>query len=205
MTQNRITNSPRTGKGDMGVSNLISGLRVRKSSEICSLQNELARLRTGVAKILATEKKYQYLFPAEDICFLTCIRDTVCNTISASVYFKFEDERYTVNDGTLIELETRIDFLSSSVTDAPEFVVFTELHSLQIEEVTTTARKVENYFWKVVDILNGDFTTEYEDIVQNTAKFLNAFSDYLFCLNRWDLMRRSKAEAFWKNPTKEKI
>lgn len=200
---NRITNNPRTGKGDLGTSNLISGYRIRKSSDICTLQNHISELRNNIANILASGDELPIIHNDQNL--LMTIRDQICNNLSASVYYKFDNKTFAIHSDFSAVINQRIQLLSDIVPDAPEFVVFNLSPSLLVEQACTSARSVENYFWKVVDIMYGDFVSDYNETVKGWAEFLNMLSDYIFCINRYMLWHTQQVESYWDNPSNGEI
>lgn len=178
----RITNV-RTGTGDKGYSNLSSGLKMRKSNVICSLQNNLQLLNNSLRCFIHNSEKFNQLI-SHDQDFLTSLSNSLINSISASVYFNFED--HEIPNNKLQYLERRIENLSYSVGQTQEFIIV-EKDLLVLEQVLIYTRQVEHLFWSVVDQNNyyslskGD---KKEVIIQNLSSFLNALSDYFFLLIR---------------------
>jgi len=177
----RITKA-RTKTGDSGFSNLISGLKMKKSSDICCLQNTIQlfanELKTFVFYSTASDK----LLPVH-VEFLKYLYESFSNSFSAAVYFNFGNIDYSVSEERLTQLEDLIETLDVPATE--EFMIIDKV-LLQLEKVMIYVRQIEHLFWKALEENNYYFIgdTSRITIIQNFAKFLNALSDYFFLMIR---------------------
>lgn len=178
----------RTGNGDTGFSNLVSGLKIRKSNDICGLQNYIQLFNIELKSFVFDSEAYKKL-PDSHHLFLEYLYSSFCNSFSASVYFNFETENYTLPKERVLYLETLITLLGDQVEDAQEFVVV-EKDLLSLERTMIYIRQIEHYFWRMLDMNNYYFIADdvkkiRESNTLNFSRFLNALSDYFFLLIRF--------------------
>jgi len=206
MSKTRISN-PRTKTGDIGRSNLISGYRIRKSSSICSLQNELQFLRNCIYLFRLKLKQEQMLeqgLLAEYYPIFDQTTSSVINAISASAYFKFDNEKFAVSQVFLHQLEQAIDSLTEQHTDCPEFFIPNQELTILGDNATTQTRKAENHFWIAVEEVYSQHDRQDLDsrdnlVITSTAQFLNMFSDFLFLYNRLVHFSFGFDSQYWEN------
>ena len=220
--QNRLS-TIRTGKGDLGISEVVSGYKIRKDSYICSLQNELQFLRNNIyeyklsledeifihsnkidpyKEIFNQNNEFNYIKKQFEILDVICLY--VINTISASAYYKFEKNKFMVYPSFIEKINKELENLKQEHIECPEFFIPSLKISLLGDNVTTEIRKVETHFWSAVfEIYNQYdkqmFKHEDNEIVNNIAKFLNMLSDYMFLYNRYVHFTFSDETYYWKN------
>lgn len=240
MTKKRISN-PRTGTGDSGRSWLVSGYRIRKSSSICTLQNELQDLRDKLQlftlaltrhhqlpawkktlirlmqairipnKLIEFVKEDQFDVENEllgELMLIDKIVNEVINNISASAYFKFENQKYEINRAFLLLMTSQIKELSETFISCDEFFVPDEVVTLTGSMVTTQVRRVENIFWIAVEDVyeqhdKHDFDPRDNEVITSTAQFVNAFSDFMFMLTVLIHDTLGYERQYWQNKEEE--
>lgn len=206
---NRISN-PRTGKGDLGKSNLISGCKIRKSSSICKLQNTIQFTRNNLKLFLNKVSTEKLVFDSDThkIGFHTLLIEKVVNKImndiSALAYFKFENTKYSIDKEFINLLEEEINNLWNEKLECPEFFIPYSDVSLMGDNAVTWIRETEHQFWIVVEEIYSQHDKQFENYENNesildVAKFLNIFSDYVFTFNRFVNFACGYTNNYWEN------
>lgn len=186
----------RTKQGDQGYSNLASGLRMRKSNSICSFQNTLQLFSNALRLFIYHSDKFDSL-DKKDMEFLNELVSTFVNNLSASTYFSFENEKYSIPIDTLVTLDNRIEYLYTQVGETKEFIIV-DKDLLHLEQALIYTRELEHLFWKVVDQNNYyslSKDNKKQEVVNSISSFLNALSDYFFLLIRY----LSKDLTYWNS------
>ncbi len=193
----RIQPNGRTAKGDKGTSNLISGWTIRKSHQLCNLQNEIEFLRNDFSSYLFN---YGQALAAEDIELFNYYKLNL-NNLSALVYFKFNNIEFASQSSHVDALEERLQAIADQIAPAKDFVIPETNRSLALDYVRVRSRKVEHLLWVVIDKLYGECVDEYNDSIKITAREFNALSDYLYSLNRYEGLKENTTELHWVAPT----
>lgn len=211
MNKNRISN-PRTGKGDLGKSNLISGYKIRKSSSICKLQNTIQLTRNHIKlylnQIIKEDTTNICLKDVHKLNFHTQlikkIVNEIMNNISALAYFKFEQkEKFMIDYDFLELLQDEINNLCDEKLECPEFFIPQSDIALMGDNATTWVRETEHQFWIVVEEIYSQHDRQFDNYENNkavvsVAKFLNALSDYIFIFNRFVNYTYGYQNNYWK-------
>lgn len=222
----RIQANCHTGKGNLGTSNLLSGWTVRKSSQVCALQNSIELLKNLLSKyvLLYSQPKrprwfYRFLnfcrsvvglpleplvtIDKEDLALLTHYRDHL-NDFAALVYFRFDSPKYQDAFTKFDCLCLRHKDLCDELVSAKDFIVYTDKRSIALDRIRIQIRTVEHLMWVVIDSLYGEFTNEYQQgygaIIEKTATEINFLSNYAFNLNRYEMLKQHRKETYWNPP-----
>jgi cob(I)alamin adenosyltransferase len=209
--QNRISN-PRTGKGDLGKSNLISGYKIRKSSSICKLQNTIQFTRNHIKLYVNEIVEDSFSLSHEDynkifyhLQFIDKIVNKTMNNISALAYFKFEEkEKFMIDDEFLTLLQEEIKNLCDEKLECPEFFIPQSNIALMGDNATTWVRETEHQFWIVVEEIYSQHDKQFDNyennkVIVSTGTFLNALSDYIFIFNRFVNYAFGFENNYWEN------
>lgn len=216
VVSNRIQSNCHTGRGDLGTSNLISGLTIRKSSIVCELQNEIEELRNLFSEYLLNYSLHER-FPIWGWIKRVILRQKPTSkldysdyellwyyklhlhNLSALVYFRFNELRYTSPVAHVQSLENRLKDLAERVLPAQDFIIPETKRSLALDRVRVQVRKVEHLMWAVIDTLYGEFHEEYNESICRTAKEFNLLSNYLYNLNRYEGLKEDQPELYWES------
>jgi cob(I)alamin adenosyltransferase len=214
---NRIQANCHTGKGDLGTSNLLSGWTIRKSSHVCSLQNEIEVLRNLFSEYLLEYcqpekywwqrliRKVKNFFgvstPSIDDGDLSHLHYYKLNlhNLSSLVYFRFNNLQYTVTSDRLLRLAQRHDYITAQIQPAKDFIIPETQRSLALDRIRVQVRKVEHLMWVVIDTLYGEFLDDCNECIQRTAAEFNLLSNYLYNLNRYEGLKQNQPELYWQS------
>jgi len=212
MKTNRI-HQTHTGKGNKGTSNVISGLKIRKSSSICALQNELEFLRNAIARIFCHLKGEEYLakiereekpldLPEDTYRLLQDIIGTYINRVSAGAYFQFQNEDFKCDEQLLSRIQASLKRLKEETGECPDFLISEDEFILDCDNARIQARKAEQHFWSAVDEIYDQHDKQDENkldnsVITSTAEFLNLLSDFLFEITRYLGSQIEKEERYW--------
>ena len=224
----RIQANCHTGKGNFGTSNLLSGWTVRKSSQVCALQNSIELLKNQLSEyvlIYSQPKRprwfYRFLnfcrsvvdlpleplvtIDQEDLALLTHYRDHL-NDFSALVYCRFGSVKFQDTFSKIECLRQRHKDLYDELMSAKDFIVYTDKRSIALDGIRIQIRIVEHLMWVVIDSLYGEFTNEYQrgygEIIEKAATEFNLLSDYVFNLNRYEMLKQKRKETYWNPPSR---
>lgn len=195
----RITASPQTGQGDLGMSQLVADRRLRKSSPICSFQNHLEWLKNDLSHYLC-----QYgLSNEKDVFIFQTLTRSIIGNIGSSVYFKLQNQDFAISQAFFTQIESRIEYLAQEMPKARDFIIYESPQLIKLDDSRIKVREVEHLFWVVIESIyfDDDLPANYQSnpVVTSTASFLNAFSDYLWLLTRYEGKQLGLKETYWEH------
>ena len=177
----RIT-SARTGNGDSGYSEVLSGKVIPKSSDILIAQNYIQQLMILSSKTLLG---YSKLLDKEDFDILYQLRLKECNNLSAAVYYGLNPpyDSYIPTQFNNLLLD-RLDYLNNYLDKADNFIIPIDSRECDFMLLNTTVRFLEVYLWKVVFELYI-LPSNVPDSAKIIMSTYNTLSDYIYQLNRY--------------------
>jgi cob(I)alamin adenosyltransferase len=182
-----------TKTGDLGETGLVSGKRTSKSDPRIDLYGEIDELnsRLGFAHSLLVEKK-TYINECD---FLTKIQNALFDlgsNLACEAESRAKYKLPQIKDSLIEEMEKGMDQLEASLPPLKNFILpGGALVASSLHLTRTCARSCER---KLV----GYYNETHEELPQNSLRFLNRLSDYLFVLARYTNNVEGSAEIPWK-------
>lgn len=181
-----------TRTGDKGETGLVSGTRALKSDLRIDVYGELDELnsRIGFASVYLAEM----IELRETVKFLHHVQSAIFD-LGANLACEADlREKYKlpqISDQFVADLELEIDKLDAELEPMKNFILpGGSFASAAVHLCRTNTRTCER---KLIHFQH----TENEELPQNSLKFLNRLSDYLFVLARYITKIQGKTELEW--------
>jgi cob(I)alamin adenosyltransferase len=182
-----------TKTGDQGETGLVSGNRTLKSDLRIDLYGELDELNSRLGfscTKLSEEPAFQHT-----VNFLHHVQSAIFDlgsNLACEVEYRQKYNLPQISDQFIYDIEFEIDKMDEELEPLTNFILpGGTIQAASIHLCRTNSRTVER------KLVHYHHETK-EDLPQNSVKFLNRLSDYLFVLARYINKMKGRNEINWK-------
>jgi cob(I)alamin adenosyltransferase len=195
----RLKKEFKSGNGDLGLSTVIEGHRLRKDSPACKIQGSIEKLRITIEKALATPL-YVKEENVKELWYLLNWFDRNLFSLATFCYLKGNTDDHVYPDSLLVFLNNKTPQLRTLLGNCEDFQRQGHPVLIQLDSVRVSVRQLESDYvgwWYSSEIQIAIMSNpELLADIQKHAAILNRLSAYLFELVRYigNLLKKDGVE-----------
>jgi cob(I)alamin adenosyltransferase len=185
---NRITTEYKPGKGDLGYSEIMHGLVLRKDHPACEVQGAFEEVRSAIESVLVLDPTVQDCNLKDVLIYI----DRNIFSLGSFCYKKGDSSRHVLPESLLNFLNQETERLKQTLGNCPDFVGYSHPLLVALDRCRVEVRKAERRYnaWRFCDEMTTHvvYNNHLEGNICLHAAILNRLSAYLFEATRQEAM-----------------